>query len=66
MKSTSHHFADLTALLEDMHGIAVEGQAGDCPDDVKAVLLRQLYVQMRRQTVILGSLYRLLQGASRS
>jgi hypothetical protein len=38
MKSVTHLFADLTASLEDLHAIAVEGQCADTPPDVYAVL----------------------------
>ena len=42
MKSVSRRFADLTAVLEDMHGIAVEGQAKDLTPDMQGALLTAL------------------------
>jgi len=42
MKSVSQKFADVTAVLEDMHGIAVEGQAKDLTPDMQAALLMSL------------------------
>jgi hypothetical protein len=38
MKSVKHLFAALTASLEDLHAIAVEGQCADTPPDVHAAL----------------------------
>lgn len=38
MKTVQHLFADLTALIEDLHGIAVEGQAPDASADMRSVL----------------------------
>ena len=38
MKSAQHLFADITAMLEDLHGLAVEGQAADTPELVHRVL----------------------------
>ena len=35
-------FADVKAMLEDMHGIAVEGQRGDNAPDMQRVLVSQL------------------------
>ena len=42
MKSVRHIFADITAALEYMHGIAVEGQANGLSPDIHIALLRQL------------------------
>lgn len=38
MKTVQHLFADLTVLVEDLHGIAVEGQAPDVSADMHTVL----------------------------
>ncbi|MGN6270268.1 MAG: hypothetical protein ACTHM0_10300 [Sphingomonas sp.] len=38
-KSVSHLFADITAHLEDLHGIAVEGQRADLSPDMAAALV---------------------------
>lgn len=39
MKDIHELFADLTALLEDLHGVAVEGQQAGLSPDMQAVLL---------------------------
>lgn len=41
MKDVPHLFADLTTALEDMHAIAVEGQAPDLTPDMQDILVRQ-------------------------
>ncbi len=35
-------FADITAMLEDMHGVAIEGQRHDNAPDIQRVLVSQL------------------------
>lgn len=42
MKSVRHLFADATALLEDLHGLAVEGQAHGLSPDIARVLVHDL------------------------
>jgi hypothetical protein len=42
LRSLGRLFADVTAVLEDMHGIAVEGQSASTPVDVHTVLVGQL------------------------
>jgi hypothetical protein len=41
-KSIPHLFTEVTALLEDMHGIAVEGQRRDNPPEVQLALADSL------------------------
>lgn len=41
-KSVPHLFADVTAKLEDLHGLAVEGQCGDNSPDMQQVLCAHL------------------------
>lgn len=41
-KSLPHLFADMTAMLEDIHGIAVEGQAADLSADMRRALLVEI------------------------
>lgn len=41
-KSIAKSFADLTALLEDMHGLAVEGQNDQHPFEFYQVLAQSL------------------------
>ena len=55
MKSVPRRFADITAVLEDMHGIAVEGQAKDLTPDMQGALLMSLRSS-------LADLQRLLNG----
>ena len=47
-KSVRQLFADATALLEDLHGIAVEGQAQDASPDMMRVLVGSLRSGIRR------------------
>jgi hypothetical protein len=46
MKSLQHLFADMTASIEDLHGIAVEGQGLDVTPDVHASLALCLREQL--------------------
>lgn len=41
-KSVPHLFADMTARLEDLHGIAVEGQCAGLSPDIHMILLLNL------------------------
>lgn len=41
-KAVPHLFADITAFLEDMHSIAVEGQCSKNSPDMQQVLICQL------------------------
>ncbi len=41
-KTIPHLFADVTAKLEDLHAIAVEGQRGDNAPDMQRVLTTHL------------------------
>ncbi len=41
-KVIPHQFASVTAALEDLHAIAVEGQRGDNSPDMHHVLMCQL------------------------
>lgn len=47
-KSVRQLFADATALLEDLHGIAVEGQAQGASPDMVQVLVGNLCSGVRR------------------
>ena len=42
MTSVPSMFADVTAALEDMHGVAVEGQSKSQTPDMQAALLMSL------------------------
>ncbi|MEA1015034.1 hypothetical protein [Sphingosinicella sp. LY1275] len=39
MKTVQQLFADLTAALEDVHGVAIEGQSAHASKDMQASLL---------------------------
>lgn len=57
MKSPTHLFADLTALLEDLHGLTVEGQRPTIPDEELLVIVGDLFAgiaKMRRKTAKLA------------
>lgn len=47
-KSVWRLFTDATALIEDMHGISVEGQAQDVSSDMARVLVGNLLSGVRR------------------
>ncbi|WP_395611630.1 hypothetical protein [Allosphingosinicella sp.] len=58
-KSIPHLFADMTAALEDLHGIAVEGQAADLSADMRRALLSDIVTGIRR----LGNIAERISGA---
>lgn len=63
-KSIPRLFADVSALLEDMHGIAVEGQRHDNPPEVQLALassLRPDLVRLDKALIEIGAAI----GASR-
>ena len=45
--SASRIFADITAGLEDLHEVAVEGQGSNVPQDLQIILARQLQAGLR-------------------
>lgn len=47
-KSVPRLFADLTAALEDLHGIAVEGQRDDLSPDMQMALMPYIRSQIVR------------------
>lgn len=47
-KSVRHLFADATALIEDVHAVAVEGQAQGLSPDMVRVLVGNLCSGVRR------------------
>lgn len=51
-KDVPHLFADMTAALEDIHGIAVEGQVGDLSADIRWALLGDLRAGINRLRTI--------------
>jgi hypothetical protein len=61
MKSAQERFADLTALLEDLHGLAVEGRHPDLTEDIANALCGSLAVGLargKRQVAIIRRLRR--------
>ena len=54
-KSIPHLFADLTARIEDLHGIAVEGQADNTPD-MDRVLASHLRMGIAAMDGIVGEI----------
>lgn len=48
MKSIAHLFADIIAGLEDLHAVAVEGQARHAPPELQEALARALQAGMER------------------
>lgn len=47
-KSVHRLFADATALIEDMHGISVEGQAQGLSPDMALLFVRDLRSGLKR------------------
>jgi len=59
VRSAQKRFADLTALLEDLHGLAVEGQHADLTEDISNALCASLTAGLargRRQLVVIQRL----------
>lgn len=48
MSDVRRLFADLTCLLEDLHGLAVEGQAAGQPPQVLLALADSLSIGLQR------------------
>lgn len=57
--SPKDHFADLTALLEDLHGLAVEGQHPDLCEDISKTLCANLRLGLARSGRLVSSISRL-------
>ena len=58
-KTIPHLFADVTARLEDLHSLAVEGQRADNAPDMQSVLI----VHLRFGLVALDDTLRLMASA---
>lgn len=54
MTSMCALFAELTALIEDVHGVAVEGQATGLSSDIHAVLARAVDHGLARASEAVG------------
>ena len=59
MTSPQEHFADLTALLEDLHGLAVEGQHPDLSEDISQTLCANLTLGLARGRRLVSAISRL-------
>ncbi|MEV4935721.1 hypothetical protein [Sphingobium sp. LSP13-1-1.1] len=59
MKSAQERFADLTALLEDLHGLAVEGRQPDLSEDISKALCAHLATGLTRGKRQIASIQRL-------
>ncbi len=53
-------FADITAMLEDMHAVAVDGQAHDNAPDMQRVLVCQLRMRSVALDAAMARIKRLL------
>lgn len=56
MKTVQHLFADLTAALEDVHTVAIEGQSQDASNDMQASLLSCFRIGLLRLEQIADSI----------
>ncbi|MEP0189755.1 MAG: hypothetical protein ABJP70_01235 [Erythrobacter sp.] len=64
MTETAELFARFTCVIEDMHGIAVEGQAADLPDEASKALAAHLTTGIKRASSILDAIERNTGGKS--
>jgi hypothetical protein len=63
MNSSQRLFADLTALLEDMHSVAVEGQASDIARNDRSALSACLRCDSVRTIEILNRIGTAIESA---
>lgn len=55
MTSARHLFAELAAALEDLHGLAIEGQHPDHTPDIREAVLASVRQGLRRtQRIVIG------------
>ena len=62
MTDTAELFARLTCTIEDMHGIAVEGQSAGLPDEANQVLAAHLATGLQQAGSILDAIERNMGG----
>jgi hypothetical protein len=62
MKSPQHLFAELTAVIEDMHSVAVDGQAKNNSPDMQAALLAAVRESITRLVCIADAIERSLRA----
>lgn len=58
MKSAQERFADLMAVLEDLHGLAVEGQHPDLSEDMSDTLCINLALGLARGRRLVSAISR--------
>ncbi|MEM6476567.1 MAG: hypothetical protein AAF687_10410 [Pseudomonadota bacterium] len=63
MSDPAERFARLTMLLEDIHGLAVEGQRADQPHEHLLVLSSQICNGLQRGTAICAEIDQLCGGS---
>lgn len=51
---TAKLFARLTCVIEDMHGIAIEGQVADLPDEAKLALAAHLTTGLQQARALMA------------
>lgn len=56
-------FAEITAMLEDMHAVAIEGQRGDNSPDMHRALTCQLRIGITSLNGLIGSVRKRLDAA---
>ncbi len=55
-------FARLTCEIEDLHGLAVEGQAADQPDEALSVLATEICNGLQRGQQLVSQINHVLAG----
>ena len=60
MIDTAELFAQMTCQIEDLHGIAVEGQEADLPKDASRVFVALLATGLQRAGAIVDQIERSL------
>ena len=63
MSDPAERFARLTMLLEDLHGLTVEGQRADQPHDHLLVLSRDICNGLQRGTAICTEIDKMCGGS---
>nr|WP_298931162.1 hypothetical protein [uncultured Erythrobacter sp.] len=62
MTDTAELFSQFTCVTEDMHGIAVEGQKADLPDEASKALAAHLTTGLQQAGSILEAIERNTDG----
>lgn len=63
MNVASHLFAEISAKLEDLHSISVEGQQSDNASDMNCVLQVQLRSGVAALNITISAISQALEGA---